>query len=212
MENKETYIRLLDELVSLLVNNPDDAILTKVNFNAITLLGNLYGQSDIRISKLTEFKTAHFDISPWRDELRIRFGLHLRGILLGIKTDIENDLIVNLERQTIGRVEADFIVLAKQMAQENIIEVAAVLGSAALEDSLKRYAGLNGLRVDDDNMSGVINALKSQGLLKGPQASAVSSYVKTRNKALHAEFASIEMPEVKALIAFTEEFILKNLS
>lgn len=212
MNEREIYLKVINELLLSLENNPDSAVLSKVYFTTITLMGNLYGQNDIRISNLAEFKTKEFDPNPWPDNKRGSFRQYLKGVLTGIKTDIENDLIFNLEKQTIGRVVADFITLAKQAAQEDIKEVAAVLASAALEDSLKRYAGLNGLQVDDKDMSEVINALKSAGLLKGPQASVVTSYIQTRNKAFHAEFNKIEMPEVKSLIAFTEEFIIKNLS
>jgi hypothetical protein len=40
----------------------------------------------------------------------------------------------------------------------------------------------------------------------------VTSYTKLRNTAFHEEWDKIEMPDVKGLIGFTEEFILKNLS
>ncbi|KKL12378.1 hypothetical protein LCGC14_2536380 [marine sediment metagenome] len=66
--------------------------------------------------------------------------------------------------------------------------------------------------VEGKDMSNVISALKSKSLLKGPQASVVTSYVKVRNKALHAEWKKLESEEIRSLIAFTEEFIIKNFS
>ncbi|OGS27835.1 MAG: hypothetical protein A2297_06750 [Elusimicrobia bacterium RIFOXYB2_FULL_48_7] len=140
----------------------------------------------------------------------------MQGVMLGqlntLKHDIENDLIFNLEKQTIGSVVADFLSLAKVSIEEKNKDVAAVLASAAIEDALKRYALLNGLEISEKKMDEVVNAIKSVGLLKGPQASLLSAYVKTRNKAFHAEWDNLETPEVKSLISFTEEFILKNLS
>ena len=55
-------------------------------------------------------------------------------------------------------------------------------------------------------MSQVINALKSKGLLKDPQATIVQSYVKLRNKVFHAEWDKIEKESVNQLSA-----LLSNL-
>lgn len=213
MIKKETYLKVIDEFLKLLEGTatPLD-IISKVYFGVVTLIENLYGKNDIRISNLSKYKTEEFDKGPFYANTHESFKGSLGGVLQSIKMDIENDLIFNLEKQTIGSVVADFVTLAKTCADEDNKDVAAVLASAALEDSLKRFASLNGLQVDDKEMSEVINALKGKGLLKGPQASVVTSYTKTRNKAFHAEFDKIEMPEVKSLIVFTEEFILKNLS
>ena len=52
--------------------------------------------------------------------------------------------------------------------------------------------------------------LKSQGFLKGPQASLVQSYVQLRNKAFHAEWDKIEKETVNSAISFTETFLLKH--
>lgn len=213
MEKKEFYIKLAKELSDKLNDSSvGQSALTEVYCRILTLVENLYGKNDFRIDILVKFKSEKFDGSPSSDFARINFKSCLKGVADGIVADIENDLIYNLEKQTVGSVVADFITLAKTSAEENNKDVAAVLASAALEDSLKRFAILNGLQVDEKEMSEVVNALKANSLLKGPQASVVSSYVKTRNKAFHAEFDKIEMPEVKSLIAFTEEFIIKNLS
>ncbi len=211
MNEKETYSKIIAELLNLSEKKNGDA-LSQVYFRTLTLIENLYGKNDIRVSTLSKYKSERYDSSPGNSFSQIHFADLLTGILNGISSDIENDLIFNIERQTIGSVVADFITLAKTSADEDNKDVAAVLASAALEDSLKRYSMLNDLQVDDKDMSEVINALKAKGLLKGPQASVLTSYAKTRNKAFHADFGKIEMPEVKSLIAFTEEFILKNLS
>lgn len=209
--DKESYLRITNDLIILIEGNRDATTLSQAAAQLLTLLQNLYGEDDVRINALLKYKNERFDPSPWNDFSVTYFRAQLLGLAKGIKIDIENGLIFNLKKQIIGEIVADFITLAKKSSEEDIKDVAAVLGSAALEDSLKRYAELNGLIVDDKDMSEVINALKSKGLLKGPQATVVTSYVTTRNKAFHAEFEKIEMPEVKGLIAFTEEFILKNL-
>ena len=87
-----------------------------------------------------------------------------------------------------------------------------MLVSAALEDALKRFALQNGLDVADADMVKVINALKSKGLLKDPQASIVQGYAQFRNKAFHANWDKIEKESVNSAIGFTETFILKHFS
>jgi hypothetical protein len=132
------------------------------------------------------------------------------GTLRSIKAEIESGLIGSITTQAQGGIIGDFITAARQALEENNKDVAAVLACAALEDALKRYAEQKGLAVSDADMSQVINALKSQGLLKDPQASIVQSYVKLRNKAFHAEWDKIEKESVGAAIGFTEQFILSN--
>lgn len=210
--DKQVYLKVITELLELLQQPLNSALLTQVYSGAATILENLYGKDSVRINVILDYKKNNFDRAVWDDSLQRAFQENLLGILKAIKADIENNLIYNLEKQITGEIVADFIILAKKACEDGVKDVAVVLGAAALEDSLKRYAGLNGLFATDKDMSEVVNALKSQGLLKGPQASLVSGLVTTRNKAFHAEFDKIEMPEVKSLIVFAEEFILKNLS
>jgi len=133
------------------------------------------------------------------------------GTLESIKSEIEEGLIGNLELQAQGGIFGDFITLAKESLDENK-DVAAVLVSAALEDALKRFALQNGLSVAEKDMAQVINALKSNRLLKEPQASIAQSYSKFRNKAFHANWDKIDKVSVSSAIGFTETFILENFS
>jgi hypothetical protein len=211
MNGKENLLSTINELHDILEHNHDTRKLNQVFLNIMTIIESLYGKNDNRIKMLSELK-AKFDIVPWNTERIGVFNKTCAGFLDGIKKDIENNLILNVERQTIGSVVADIISLAKTSADENVKDVAAVLGSAALEDALKRYAKLNGVDADERAMTDVINLLKSKGLVKGPQASLLGGYVQTRNRAFHAQWDKLDLPEIKSLIYFTEQFILEKLS
>lgn len=167
MFKKEKYFEIIDKLLVSLKGPSGDAILPKVFYNTITLIENLYGKEDKRISNLLENKSKYFDSNPHNTFADASLRNSVSGILQSIKHDIENDLIFNIEKQTIGSVVADFVTLAKSCADENNKDVAAVLASAALEDSLKRFAFLSGLQVDDKEMPDVINALKGGGITEG---------------------------------------------
>jgi hypothetical protein len=133
------------------------------------------------------------------------------NILGAAKAEIEGDWLFTVEGQVSAEIFADFIALAKESLDDNK-DVAAVLACAALEDALKRVAIKENLDADDKDMSEVINALKAGGVLKGPQAKIVQSYVKLRNKAFHADWEKIDKESVSSLIGFTEQFLLTHFS
>jgi len=184
----------------------------EVFFGTITLVEAIYGKNSPQIKSLFETKKA-WTKSGYAEAFECQGIINsVQGILKSAQADIEAGLIQNIERAATGEVFGNFIVSAKSSIDNGYKDVAAVLACAAIEDALKRLATFNGLKVETKNMSAVINALKSREILKGPQASIVSSYVKLRNKAFHAEWDKIAPEDVKSLIAFTEEFIIRNFS
>lgn len=131
------------------------------------------------------------------------------GVLNSINSEVERGLVGNMELQVQGGIFGDFINLAKELLDESK-DVAAVLVSAALEDALKKFALKNDLEVDDANMEQVINALKSEGLLKGTQASLAKGHKQLRKYAFHANWDKIDKVSVNSAIGFTEGFILEH--
>ena len=176
-------------------------IQAEVVSGTIQLIETLYGANS---QKYASYNNELSDNKDPRERVRITLG-----VLKSIKTEIEAGLVGSLELEVQGAIFGDFITLAKESLDESK-DVAAVLVSAALEDTLKRFALQNGLEVADTEMAQVINALKSEGLLKGPQAAVVQSYVKLRNKAFHAEWDQIEKETVNSAIGFTETFLLEH--
>ena len=136
----------------------------------------------------------------------------LQGIFKSAKEDFEGGYVFNVDLTISGEVFGDFIVLAKQSLSEGYKDVAAVLASAALEDSLKRYALVNGLNVENKQMTEVINALKSKGLVSGAQKSLLDAMPKIRNYALHAEWEKVSEPDVNSIIGYVEQFLLSKFA
>jgi hypothetical protein len=133
-----------------------------------------------------------------------------KSVFLGAKADYEKGCYLSLERQVSGEVFGDFIAVAKKSLDEGSKDVAAVLACAALEDALKRFANANGLNVSGKDMSEVIGALKSKSLVGGSLKSILETMPKTRNAAMHADWAKITALEVGGVIGFTEQFLLQN--
>lgn len=208
--DKNSIIPQINALASIHCNSISEN--AQIVSGTINILELVYGKDSHKIKAFLEEHATSF-----KKHENTRFALmgladSAKGILQSIKSELESGLIGSIQLQAQGGIFGDFLSLAKNSLDENKIDVAAVLACAALEDALKRYAEQRGLAVSDADMSQVINALKSQGLLKDPQASIVQSYVKLRNKAFHAEWDKIEKESVGAAIGFTEQFILSNFS
>jgi murein L,D-transpeptidase YcbB/YkuD len=133
-----------------------------------------------------------------------------RGVFLAAKSDYDGGHLYHLEATLSGEIFADFVVAAKRALSEGQKDVAAVLASAALEDALKRFSAMNGLAADGKVMQEVINALKSKGLVSGPQKSLLDSMPRVRDAAMHAEWTKLTAQDVGSMIGFVEQFLLTS--
>lgn len=136
----------------------------------------------------------------------------IRGLFFGAKSDFDGGHIFNVERSVAGELFGDLVALAKAALSEGQYTVAAVLASAALEDALKRYATLNGQTVEGSTMEQVVNALKSQGLVSGPQKALLSAMPKIRNHAMHADWDKLTPQDAGSVVGFVEQFLLTHFS
>jgi hypothetical protein len=125
----------------------------------------------------------------------------MRGVFNAAKADYEGGYLFRVEAAISGEIFADFVVAAKAALADGQKDVAAVLGCAALEDALKRFARAQGLEVDGKVMQEVVNALKTKGLVSGPQRSLLDTMPKIRDAAMHADWAKITPQMLAALSA-----------
>jgi hypothetical protein len=130
------------------------------------------------------------------------------GIMKAAFDDYSQGFAFNLRTVISGEIFQDFVELAKRALAEGNKDVAAVLACSALEDTLKRYAKNKGLAVDDKDMTDVVAALKSQGLVSGAQKTLLSTMPKIRNYAMHANWDKITEPDVNSVIGFVEQFLI----
>ena len=133
-----------------------------------------------------------------------------RGMFMAAKSDIDGGHLYDLERTLAGEVVGDFVALAKAALSEGHHTVAAVLASAALEDTLKRFALRHQLNVEGMTMEEVVNALKSIGVVFGPQKALLSAMPKIRNQAMHANWEALTPQDAGSIIGFVEQFLLTN--
>lgn len=136
----------------------------------------------------------------------------LRSVFLSAKEAFDGGYVFNVELTVSGELFGDFVAMAKHALSEGHKDVAAVLACAALEDTLKRYALINGLTVDGNSMQDTVNALKSKGLVTGAQKTLLDSMPKIRDYAMHANWDKIDAPAVNSVIAYVESFLLTKFS
>ena len=177
----------------------DDGVFREFRAASLSFLEHTFGQEH------TYFKEFAKGVGG-TEATCVSVGVH---ILQAARCEFEGGWAASLRGQISGEMLADFLSLAKRSLDESK-DVAAVLVCASLEDAMKRLAVDKGLDVEDKEMAEVINALKGNGILKGPQASIAQSYVKLRNKAFHAEWSKIEKSDVSSAIGFAEQFLLQH--
>jgi len=170
--------------------------------SAMHLIASVFGENSPHYRNLNK---AYSEYSGWVSGLR-----KFRGVFMAAKSDFDGGHLYKLEATLSGEIFADFVVAAKCALAENQKDVAAVLASAALEDALKRFALMNGLTVDGKVMQEVINALKSKGLVSGPQKSLLDSMPRVRDAAMHADWVKLTTQDVGSIIGFVEQFLITN--
>lgn len=169
--------------------------------SALNLVTVSFGLNSVHYHRLNQAIQSNLSGLAWSD------FVECNGIFLSAKEDFEKGFSGSFEKQIAGEIFGDLVVLAKTALVEGHKDVAAVLACAALEDTLKRFATMNGLDVSGKTMDTVISALKSKGLVQGVQKSLLDVMPRVRNCAMHADWAKITEPEVNSVIGFVESFL-----
>ncbi len=167
--------------------------------NCLHILKTVFGETSDHYTKFNSLYSRFPESSCVKNAI---------GILKAAQDDFSNGYIFNLQSAISGEIFQDFVALAKRVLAEGSKDVAAVLASAALEDTLKRYAEKQGLHIEDKDLAEIVNTLKSQGLVGGMLKNSLGTMVKIRNCAMHADWSKISQPDVSSLTAFVEQFLI----
>jgi hypothetical protein len=172
--------------------------------SALNLLSYVFGENSVHFRQLSEV-SDNFKGYVSNAESGV-------GVFEAAKRDVEAGVVGSIEQRITGELFSDFVVSAKTALAEGQKDVAAVLACAALEDTLKRFAALKGISVDNKTMDSVVGALKAAGLVSGAQKGLLDAMPRIRNAAMHADWKKISEPDVASVIGFTEQFLLTHLS
>jgi len=129
------------------------------------------------------------------------------GLLMGAKEEWDHGLLGKIEYIVAGATFDDFLDHAAQYHKGNKKMEAAVLGSAVLEDTVKKIAQKNGIQTCGKTLEPLINALVKANVLTSVKGKRVKAYAGVRNHALHAEWEKFEISDVGDLINGTRELL-----
>ena len=160
---------------------------------ALTLLLAVYGEGSQQIKTLLK---RIGDIAKLPDHRRpFDIASAVQGSLLNLQEEVQGGLLSSLERRITSDVLSDLIQLARVALDEqgdNAKNVAAVLVAAAYEDTLRRIAKEHAGVIGQDRLENIIGKLKDAGLLVAPQVGIAQSHLSFRNRALHAQWETID--------------------
>lgn len=202
----------LGQLLELVTpDKADTAQLEETHSGLLAITVELYGSSSPQV---TEMLSAHENFALVRlggqggyFSNNFSFRQRLTGTLKSTIAALDMGLLSHIRTEAAGSVYVSLVVAAKQAIEQDQKDVAAVLGCAALEDALKRFAVAKGLDVEEKSMADVCNALKGAGAIPAAQADIAKSYSELRNRAFHAQWDKIDVISVQSVISFTEQFL-----
>ncbi len=129
------------------------------------------------------------------------------GLLTGAKDDWDHGLLGKIEYIVAGATFDDFLDHAAEYHRGNKKTEAAVLGSAVLEDTVKKIAQKNGVQTSGKTLDPLVDELVKANVLTPVKGKRVKAYAGVRNHALHAEWDKFDISDVGQLIDGTRELI-----
>jgi hypothetical protein len=213
MKKKGQFLNRIDTLLEIDVSRGNNTGIPagEIYSGALNIAVLLYGKNSTQVATIEEtYKRTMTHEKGWEYNRHASLANEIKGILKNIRVEIENDLIRSIQSEAKSDVLSDFVALSKELIEEGRIDVASVLSCAALEDTLKKYAELNGLEVSNKDMSEVISALRGTSLISGTEIKLLQSYNQLRNRSFHAQWDKIDSISVKSLLSFIEEFLIKK--
>lgn len=206
----------VDALLALCEQGTRDtvAVSSQMFSGALTLLSAVYGPDSPQAKTLQDVANELRNSKSYNYQHNMGTLIHaVQGALRNLKQELDSGLTGSLQRRLTSDVLTDLVQLARIVLDESgdsAKNVAAVLAAAAYEDTIRRmgtsFAGIMG----KDDLSHVIDVLKTKGILVAPQLGIAISYLSFRNHALHANWDKIDRASVNSVLAFVQELLLKH--
>jgi uncharacterized protein YutE (UPF0331/DUF86 family) len=131
-------------------------------------------------------------------------------LLTNLLSDIEAGMLVSVADQARAEVFDDFLDMGEHYLDAGQVPQAGVIVSAVFEDTLKKICRKHGIE-DKGTAEPLINSLKAAGKLTSNKAKGAKRAADLRNAALHADWQSFDVHDVKASLEFTRQWIAQEL-
>lgn len=208
---KTSDLRLrVDQLLELATQDATLDVQSQLHHGTLTILETVYGPNSTQEANLHSSLEKVGGVLGNSGIKQHRVCTAIKGVLLGIKADIDSGFPASLRASASGEVLTDLVRLAKTVLDESgddAKNVGAVLAAAAFEDTIRKIADIKNLP-HTEKLADVLLQLKEQKVLQGSQIGIAQSYLGFRNNALHAQWNKIERAAVQSVLGFVEQLIV----
>ena len=156
------------------------------------LVSHIYGKYSVEAGRMIENM----------DKMSLNTLDIVKGLLLGIKGNIEDDLYGSYENKVIREVVIDMTANALELAQAGYKDSAAVIGSAIFENAVKRLAEKHGIPSHGVDLREINNKLIEKGAIDRVTHTSIASFVEIGRRASHCRWIEITPGPVESLLAF----------
>ena len=129
------------------------------------------------------------------------------GVFMAAHRDWRDGLLAQVEYMIAAATFDDFLDQADTYFKAKKKLESSVLGSAVLEDAVKKVAKKNGIDPSRTTLDPLIDRLVKAGVLSPVKAKRWKSFAGVRNKALHADWDAFDLDDVGALITGVREVV-----
>lgn len=135
----------------------------------------------------------------------------LRGVLKGIKNEINEGFLLKLSDLVSAEIFSNFLDMAEYLLKENYKDAAAVIIGSTLEEKLRQIANNNSVDIldakgnpkkanllnDDIYKNGVYNKLDHKSII---------SWLELRNNAAHGKYSEYDKKKVEMMFDYVNDF------
>jgi hypothetical protein len=218
MTESERIVQRIDELLKIPApeasRTQTSATANELLQGALTLLSIAHGPNSQQAKAALDI-VAKGNASGVPHAMRSEVIPGLQATLRNLRAEVEAGLIGSVLLRSAGESVADILAVAKELRgskTDSVKKIGAALVAVAFEDSIRRMgASLAGV-VGRPQLSEVLVTLKDKKVITGASATTAQGYLKFRNDALHADWASLDEAVIGSCLAYTELLLLTHFA
>lgn len=203
--SRRKYVKKIDKLLarfkpieqSCISTDAGDQFTRVTEYEALMieswgLVSHVYGKYSVEAGRMIENM----------DKMSLHTLDIVKGLLFGIKSNIEDDLYGSYETKVIRDVIIDMTSHALELARAGYKDSAVVIGSAVFENAIKRLAQKHNIESEGRDLREVNNELIEKGVIDRTTHSNIASFVEIGKRAAHCRWEEIMPEPVETLLTF----------
>lgn len=133
------------------------------------------------------------------------------GALDGIKYELQNGLLNNLQKLLQADIFSDFLEMGEYLLKEGYKDPAAVIIGSVLENTLRKLADENGIKTTNDKgklltIDPLNTELAKEDVFSKLVQKQITSWADLRNNAAHGHYDKYDDKQVEMMLLFVQTF------